>query len=320
VNEPVLRPATLDDAALAADLMTASYPALAQDPVMTRFRWEHPRDGYSVGRFIAALDGQPVAYLEWIHGPWEKLPERHCEVEVYLVQERLDVDLLVFLWGWIAEQAEASGAGMLLAYAVEDEAEMLEALERLGYERDRLEKVWELDLQANGARLLAEAAEARTAAVRQDMALTTLAAWRDPQGMRKLHELVNQTIQDVPTTVPVLAETYDDFERRTKAPDRPHDRYWIALHDDRAVALSYLRFPPVRGSVWTGFTCCDRAYRGRGIARAIKLQSLAQAVDLGIPVVYTANDSENAPMLHINERLGYRRRPGFVGLLKRVNK
>ena len=84
------------------------------------------------------------------------------------------------------------------------------------------------------------------------------------------------------------------------------------------MALSFLRFPPVRGNVWTGYTCSHPEYRGRGLARAVKLQSMAQAIGLGIPAVRTANDSENAPMLHINEQMGYEPLPGFVSFLKRV--
>ena len=84
--------------------------------------------------------------------------------------------------------------------------------------------------------------------------------------------------------------------------------------------MSYLKYPPVRGDVWTSYTCTDPGYRGRGLARGIKLQTLAQAVELGVPLVYTANDSENAPMLRINETLGYRARPGFVEHHKRVTK
>jgi RimJ/RimL family protein N-acetyltransferase len=145
-----------------------------------------------------------------------------------------------------------------------------------------------------------------------------LAGWSDPDRVRKLYELNEKTIQDVPHTLTIVREAFEDFAKRLEAPDRPHGRYWIALAGDRPVAMSFLKFPPVRGTVWTGYTCTEAEFRGRGIARAIKLQSLAQAVELGIPLVCTDNDSENAPMLHINEKLGYVRRPGFVEHHKRV--
>jgi GNAT superfamily N-acetyltransferase len=110
----------------------------------------------------------------------------------------------------------------------------------------------------------------------------------------------------------------EDFVERVSGPDKPHDRFWLACCGDRPVAMSFLRFPPVRGHVCTGYTCSDREFRGLGLARAVKLQTLAQAIELGVPRVLTGNDSENAAMLHINETLGYDRRPGFVSLIKRV--
>ncbi len=279
--EAKFRPATIDDAALAADLMTAAYPALAQDPVLTRYRWEHPRHGFSYRRFIAEVDRKPVAFVESSHGPWDQLPDRE-------------------------------------AYAAEDEPEVLETLRGLGYQQDRVERVWELDLRAHGKRLQEEADVARRAMVAKGVELLTLTDWRDPEKFRKVHALNELTLPDAPHTFPILPMSFNDFMERLSGPDKPHDRYWVAHQGDRAVAMSYLTYPPVRGTVWTGFTCCDPEYRGRGIARAVKLQSLAQAVELGIPAVFTDNDSENAPMLHINERLGYGSRPGFVSFVKRV--
>jgi len=314
-----MRPATIDDAALAADLMTEAYPAFAQDPIITRYRWEHPRDGWSIGRFIAEIEGRPVAYVDWIRGPAEQDPERHGEVGVALDRAHMDPDLLAYLWQWITDQAIAGGSRMLEAYAAEDEPEMLDALGRVGYSRDRREKVWELDLKAHGARLVADALEARASAARGGYELTTVADWQAPGRFEALHALDTLTRKDIPTTFPVLPETFENFMERLNSPDRPHDRWWIALFSGEPVALSYLRFPPVRGNVWTGYTCCHPDHRGRGIARAVKLQSLAQAVELGVRFVYTDNDSENAPMLHINERLGYGPRPGLIGLLKRVD-
>jgi len=313
------RPASLDDAELASDLMTAAGdPAMIHDPVVNRFRWVNTRKGYEVGRFIAERAGRPIGFLAWLHGPWEKLPARHCEVEVWLDRAHLDVGVLREMWKWIGDAAVAQGSGLLLAFCGEDEPEMLESLASLGYQRERAERVWDLDLGEHGPRLLREAADARHKMDGAGVRLLTMADWDDPEKARKLYRLNAETIQDAPHSLPIVTEAFEDFERRTRAPDRRDDRWWIAVHGDEVVAMSFLKFPPVRGTVWTGFTCAAREYRGRGIARAVKLQSLAQAVELGIPTVRTDNDAENAPMLRINEALGYVRRPGWVEHHKRV--
>ena len=314
------RPATLDDAELAAELMTAAYPAMTHDPVITRYRWETPRRGFAYARFIAEKNSRPIAFLGWMHGPWAEVPDRHCEVEVWLDLATLDQRVLSEMWNWIGEDAIRESPRLLLAYCAEDEPEALGTLASLGYYRARTDRVWDLDLKKHGPRLLAEAEQARRTAAASGIELTTLARLTDPDVMRKLHELDAITRQDVPTTLSITPETFDDFVRRTQWPDRPPDRYWIALDADRPVAISYLRFPPVRGTVWTGYTCTHPRYRGRGLARAVKLQTLAQAVELSVPSVRTGNDSENAPILHINEKLGYVRRPGFVEHHKLVSK
>ena len=317
--KPLIRPATLDDAELAADLMTAAYPAEPMDPQVTRYRWAHPRAKWTVRRFIAEVEQRQVSYLNFAHGPWEQVPEGHCDVDVSTDEASQTKDLLAAVWEWIGAAAVEDGARVLHAYAAEDEPKVLEALHDLGYGPDRREKVWQLDLKTHGKRLLAEAAAARAKMNDEHIELISLAEWDGLETFKKLHALNERTVQDVPTSVPILAQTFGNFQERMGAPDLPHDRFWIARHGDQPVAMSFLRFPPVRGHVWTGYTCSHPDYRGRGIARAIKLQSLAQAIELGVPFVRTDNDSENAPMLHINEALGYEARPGFVDLVKRVS-
>jgi len=312
------RPATPADAELASDVMTRAYPSLPQDPVIIRYRWEHPRIGYAYARFLAERDAMPIAYLGWIHGPWAKLPDRHCEVEVWLDRDALDDELLLEMWKWIGDEAVAQESALLLAYCAEDEPEMLHSLASLGYERARAEKVWQLDLAKHGPRLMQDAADARTRMDGAGIRMMTIADWPDRDKYARLFELNQLTVQDVPHTLTIVPEAFQDFDRRAHAPDRREDRWWVACDGPVPVAMSYLKFPPVRGAVWTGFTCTHPDYRGRGIARAVKLQSLAQAAQLGVPSVCTDNDAENAPMLHINETLGYVRRPGFVEHHKRV--
>ena len=318
MKKPTFRAATLDDAALASDIMTAAFPREPEDPVLTLERWQHGRPDFIWGRFFAEVDGVAVGYVEWAHGPWEQLPERHCYVDVFLDLAYMSKTMLTHVWRWLEAEAVKQGARTLNASAGEEETEMLGVLKSLGYERERQDRVWILDLKAHGPRLTAEAAAARERMQAQGITLTTLSEWRDPDHVAKLFKLSEETRQDIPHSTPILPQPKEYFVNRLNAPDRRQDRWWIALDGDRPIAMSFLSFPPVRGHVWTGYTCCDRDYRGRGIARAVKLQTLAQAFELDIPSVRTDNDSENAPMLHINEKLGYESMPGYVNFVKRL--
>jgi len=318
VSSPVIRPLAMDEAALAADLMTAAYPSEGQDPVLTAYRWAHPRAGWVHGRFVAELDGTPAAYLEWQHGAWEQLPERHCWVEVWLDLAYMDEGVLDELWAWIEEAAAADGARTLNAACAENEPEVLRVLAARGYDRKRTERVWTLDLRKHGPRITEDARAARERMGAAGIELATLDRLKDPDRFHKLHDLNELMRQDVPHTGPLLPQTLDDFMHRVASPSTPSDRWWVALDSGQPVAVSYLSYPPVRGPVWTSFTGSHPGYRGRGIARAVKLQSLAQAVELGIEEVRTDNDSENKPMLHINETLGYELMPGYVSFEKRL--
>jgi RimJ/RimL family protein N-acetyltransferase len=71
------------------------------------------------------------------------------------------------------------------------------------------------------------------------------------------------------------------------------------------VALSFLRYPH-------GFTGTVASHRRRGIARAVKMETLAQAIELDVESVRTDNDVRNVAVLHINEELGYALLPAFA--------
>ena len=72
---------------------------------------------------------------------------------------------------------------------------------------------------------------------------------------------------------------------------------------------------PTRGNVWTDWTGTARRIRGRGVARALKLETVMQAIALGTERVRTENDGANAPILHLNAELGYVRIPGWIQFL-----
>jgi len=87
---------------------------------------------------------------------------------------------------------------------------------------------------------------------------------------------------------------------------------------ERPVGMSYLDHRAAL--VTTGYTGVLREARGRGVARLLKLETLVQAADNGVEAVETDNDSENAPILHLNEELGYREITGQVQLHKALRR
>jgi len=138
----------------------------------------------------------------------------------------------------------------------------------------------------------------------------------DPEKLHKIHEMSEEAATDTPTTIPHVRQSFEVFARWLDAPTVRLDRMWIAREGDEIVGISVLSYPPVRGNVWTDWTATARKVRGRGVARALKLETVMQAIAMGVTRVRTENDGENAPILHLNEQMGYLRIPGWTQFLK----
>jgi GNAT superfamily N-acetyltransferase len=92
----------------------------------------------------------------------------------------------------------------------------------------------------------------------------------------------------------------------------PNARIVAARAGDEVVGYAQLQVHPERAV--HGMTAVKRAWRGRGIARAMKLGQIAWAKEHGIGTLEATNEERNAAMIRINESLGYRRAPGRIGL------
>lgn len=307
------------DAELVSDLLTASRPDEPDDPLQTRYELKGPIRPDSIQRrALWELGGRVVGYSQAGHLPWELAPERFCWLAVAAPPDVVGTPLLGELQDatieWLLEDEP-----FVLDYSVwEDEPAQIESIEARGFVRDRLSKAWELDLVAHAEEILDGRERSRRRMAEQGVELLTLAADRDPEKLGKVLRLINESQRDIPSTKPIHDGTLEELERWLVSPVVRTDRYWLARSGEEIVGLSYLSFPPRRGHVWTGYTASLPGYRGRGIARAVKMETLGQAVELGVERVRTDNDSENAPMLHINETLGYRRIPGVLSYLRRL--
>jgi GNAT superfamily N-acetyltransferase len=144
--------------------------------------------------------------------------------------------------------------------------------------------------------------------------ITTLAELRKarPDADRALYEVFKETVLDVP--LPGGARISMDFEQWRKGLESPtaDPAYtFLALHGDEVVGETALELLK-DGPAITNSTGVRREHRGQGVALAIKLASLQALKERGYKEARTHNDTENPVILHLNERIGYRRLPGWL--------
>ena len=63
---------------------------------------------------------------------------------------------------------------------------------------------------------------------------------------------------------------------------------------------------------YNSLTGVHRDYRGKGLALAVKLKAIDYAKQKGAKFIRTHNDSNNMPMLNVNQKLGYEKMPGLI--------
>jgi mycothiol synthase len=91
-----------------------------------------------------------------------------------------------------------------------------------------------------------------------------------------------------------------------ESPTVDRDASIAAVVDGEVVAITMLHVDVDTGRAENDITGTLPAYRGRGLAKLVKLESLRRVAAMGVTRVFTENDETNAAMLAVNTRLGYR--------------
>jgi len=318
MGELTFRQATVDDAAFYSDVQTLVYPTRPTDPIVMRYWWEQRDDTYVSRRWIVQRDGRDIGVAFFEHPAWAKLREPHGDIDGELLPDQRDGAMLDALFAEMERRLVADGARRVAVRANEDDEVRIAAIVGRDFREDRRGRRWVLDLADNRERITAMTAESRDRMRAEGIRMLTLDQDGDPEKYRKVWRMNEEAVQDVPTTLPHPAEPLEDTMIWLRAPNMHEDRFWLARERDEIVGVSVLGYPPVRGMVGTEWTATARRVRGRGIARALKCETLLQAIALGVDRVRTGNDGANDPILHINASMGYRPSVGSINFLKDV--
>ena len=131
-----------------------------------------------------------------------------------------------------------------------------------------------------------------------------------------MYEVLLEAVPDIPGSEEATIEPFEHWmEHDMQGPgDRP-DATFVALAGDEVVG--YAKFSLTAAQPTTAhhdLTGVKRAWRGRGVARALKATQIAWAKANGYEELRTTNDERNAPIRHLNQVFGYRPTVGRIYL------
>ncbi|MFT2721462.1 GNAT family N-acetyltransferase [Deinococcus sp. A31D244] len=149
--------------------------------------------------------------------------------------------------------------------------------------------------------------------------LADLRAADTPDLVGRLHALMSDVRQDVPRAEPATPLSRQVFEDGVLGdPGLLPDTYLIAEVGGDWIGQTVCFRSGASPDLLTGLTGVTRSWRGQGVATALKLAAIRAARTLGAPTIRTDNASDNAPMLAINDRLGFVRDPASVSYMIRL--
>ena len=124
--------------------------------------------------------------------------------------------------------------------------------------------------------------------------------------------------EDVPWAISTPHWPYEKFKQLAVDSGKlVKDATIVALDGDTVAAFTLTgKQGTDRGYTW--MTGTGRAYRGRGLATALKLKMLAAAKAAGLRAMLTTNDEPNKAMRGINAKLGYVMLPAHIELEKKL--
>lgn len=283
-----MRDAQPDDAAGIAQVWAAAMPHLVrsaaraaadlrQDEALARRRWVALLDGTVVGTGTARRVDDDSVFLTV-----EVLPERGSR--------GVGTALL-------AAAVSASPGATVLTSVCRDDPIALAFSVRNGFLPDGENRVARVDPASVGpAGPAPEGLTATTLDRLPDLdvlvAAHNAAAVDDPSGLSRTY-----------TRTTFLADWWN-------SPDNAPELSW-ALLDPAGPSPVVASFTSVqvdrpRGRAWSAMTATHPAYRGRGLAGWVKRRSLNALAAAGVGEAWAANDATNAPMIAVNDALGYR--------------
>jgi mycothiol synthase len=250
---------------------------------------------------LASEDGRDVGTGIGVAG-WHS-PEGVARAELRVVEDARGRGVGSALLAELSAWARGLGYGELMGGVKEVDAESLAWAGRRGFVEVGRNSRLVLDLRA----IEAPPVEPPDG--------VEIVSWAERPGVeRGMYEVARQAYPDVPGEEEADVAPFEEWLSMDMqgAGDRPEATF-LALADGEVVAYAKLSLSMARPTVaMHDITGVLRAWRGRGIARALKAAEIAWAKESGYERLETQNEERNEPIRRLNERFGYVVTPGSI--------
>lgn len=266
-----------------------------------------------IRRRFAAVDANDtlIGCGDALRESW--MPGQRFAVDINVFPEYRNQGIGARLYDESVAFARANGCDFLIGSVREDSAEGMRFVTKRDYGFAR--HIFESCLPLVGfdeTRFIPALEKAQASGIRFSSLAET--GDQDEKILRSLHTLNAALVADEPANAGVgnSFSSFEDFQKIVFRSSwyRP-DGQIFALDGDRWVGMAAVGIFTETNSAYNMITGVDRAYRGRGIAQALKLLAVRFALRHGVDYIRTNNDSANEIMLAINRKFGYVSEPGL---------
>jgi mycothiol synthase len=261
------------------------------------------RQAEDMAWFVASDDGEDVA-AGFAYVGWHSEPGTGTGEALVLPDRRgtgAGSALFRHIAGWVADR----GCVVLETSVREDDPESLAWADRRGFREVSRNSRLVLDLTT---------IEAPAVDPPQGVELTTWA--QRPDLIQAIYEVASEAYPDEPGSENRPIDPFEvwlskDMQGHSDMPEAT----FVALLGGEVVGYAKLvRSSSREGVAIHDMTGVKRAFRGRGIAGALKRAEIGWAKEQGLEKLETSNEVRNEPIRRLNERYGYVVTPGEVVL------
>jgi GNAT superfamily N-acetyltransferase len=267
-------------------------------------------------RWVALEDERVVGVGNYNQSIWFAHPQNFL-LWIEVLPERRSHGIGTALFETLMQGLKPFDPLALRAFASQDQPASIRFLEKFGFHEVIRDIESELDVQAfDMARFASHAERFQEKGIR----IKTLPQLEDdPERNGKLYDLDWEISMSVPGDLAagMGRRGLDKYvEYAISGPNVLPDGFFIAVKGEDYIGLSHVLSSEKGVSLYQGLTGVQPAYRGLGLGLALKLRVIAFARANGYLRIRAENDARNLPMLVMNGKLGYVRKPDLITFQK----